>query len=733
MLLLWAIACRPPAASPGHDDPPVDTDASDSVPADSDSADSDSANSDSADSADPPFEGEAGTVLYVTQVPIAGFASGTGAFGNHLPRIDKLPRGGDLMVRYPDGTERNLTAEAGLGARDTFQGADAIAVREPCVHWSGNKALFAMVIGAPDAQYAWNTEDLWQIYEVTGLARGQTVHIRRVEHQPEDYNNVSPFYGTDDRVFFTSDRPRGGEAWLYPQLDEYESAATVVGLYALDEASASLTLVEHAPSGVFGPGIDSAGRIVYTKWDHLQRDQQGDNPTAAGTYGPLTWASEADGAPSAAWQGTEVFPEPRTTADPAYDPALSTHGFNQFMPWEINEDGTSEETLNHVGRHELGGSYSAGSFVADPNLKDSVPEADHANRTRLTANAGLFDLHEDPLRPGTFYAIYAPEFYTAGGGALYRFDAPDHGNADGLVLDALTTGGHWRDPAPMPDGTLVASYTAVADNAANLGTTEAPAWNYDYRLYAIDPAAPVAAAPLTAGTVRTLEWWSPDVRVRWSGTLWELDAVAVAPRARPARRETPLPAPEAAVFAEAGVDPDAFRAWMRDRGLALIVSRDVTQRDRADLYQPYNLRVPGGVESRGAAGTMYDAAFLQVFQADQVRGYGAAGAPAAGRRALARPMHDGGPSAAGGPEGSVAVGLDGSVAALVPAGRALTWQLTDAAGAAVVRERNWISFAPGEVRVCPACHGVNTASQTGAASPENAPEALGRLLSGWTP
>ena len=71
------------------------------------------------------------------------------------------------------------------------------------------------------------------------------------------------------------------------------------------------------------------------------------------------------------------------------------------------------------------------------------------------------------------------------------------------------------------------------------------------------------------------------------------------------------------------------------------------------------------------------------------------------------------------------------MAAFVPARRALTWQLTDPAGAGVVRERNWVSFAPGEVRVCASCHGLNTASQTGGSAPVNQPEALRDLLRYW--
>jgi hypothetical protein len=71
------------------------------------------------------------------------------------------------------------------------------------------------------------------------------------------------------------------------------------------------------------------------------------------------------------------------------------------------------------------------------------------------------------------------------------------------------------------------------------------------------------------------------------------------------------------------------------------------------------------------------------------------------------------------------------MAALVPAHRALTWQLIDPNGVGVVRERNWLSFQAGEIRVCTSCHGINTVSQTGAAPPTNAPQALRTLLQEW--
>ena len=188
-------------------------------------------------------------ILFVTQVPMAGdpFASRMSTFANHLPSMLALPRGGDLMIRYPDGTLRNLTKEAGFGMEGQ-QGANAIAVREPAVHWNGTKAIFSMVVGGPPQRYVHPTAK-WQLYEVTGLGQGQTATITKVANQPADYNNVSPIYDSQDRILFTSDRPRGGEAHLYPQLDEYESTPTITGI-SLRKMRLSMTCVARIfPSG----------------------------------------------------------------------------------------------------------------------------------------------------------------------------------------------------------------------------------------------------------------------------------------------------------------------------------------------------------------------------------------------------------------------------------------------------------------------------------------------------
>jgi hypothetical protein len=713
-------------------------------------------------------------ILFVTQTPIPyDFTAIGSVFGNHRADMQSTGRGGDLYVLYPNGSLKNLTQLAGYGIASGFQGAGSIAVREPAVHWSGTKAIFSMVIGAPTQQYAWGTY-YWQLYEVTGLGAAEPVTITKVPNQPLLANNVSPVYAPDGRILFTSDRPRDGRAHLYPQLDEYEEAPVVTGLWSLLPATGELKLLDHAPSGDFKPTVDSFGRVVFTRWDHLQRDQQadgdyydeqnGDPPT----YGTFNWSSERADAVALATRA-EQFPEPRAGRDDLLLPHEEGHSFNHFFPWMVNPDGTGLETLNHIGRHELH-TYFNRSFNNDGNLDEFICGDNSCGRFNDREILNMLEIRESAMVPGLYFAIDAPEFYTHAAGMLFSLNgAPtDHASEMGVTWIShpdtasytATPGpchsGFYRNPLPLTTasgpGTLVAVHAGEISagvpetrQAYNEGTRSAPVSRYKFRLRNL-VAAPAPCAgyqkygtTLTPGINKTLSYWDPDVLVSYTSvTMWELDPVEVRPRTPPTPPAPALETPEASVFSDEQVDVAAFRDFLASRDLALIVSRDVTTRDRADRQQPFNLRVPGGTaQTTGAGGTIYDVTHLQLFQADLIRGIGGTASPRPGRRALAQRMHDpralNPPLPPGAPAASVELGDDGSLAALVPAERALTWHLTNGAGTPVVRERYWLTFQPGEIRVCTSCHGLNTLDQSdpGSAAPQNPPEALRTLLQWW--
>jgi hypothetical protein len=108
--------------------------------------------------------------------------------------------------------------------------------------------------------------------------------------------------------------------------------------------------------------------------------------------------------------------------------------------------------------------------------------------------------------------------------------------------------------------------------------------------------------------------------------------------------------------------------------------------------------------------------------------------PRRGRRVLARALHglSGLPNLPGqSGTDKVQIAADGSVAAFVPARRALSWQLLDPQGEGVVRERYWLTFQPGEVRTCTSCHGPSSRDQLDRPAPVNPPAALASLLRAW--
>ena len=681
-------------------------------------------------------------IVFVTQPPHPrDFATVNATFGSHRATMDSIPRGGDLYVRYGDGTLKNITAAAGYGMSG-MQTTAGIAVRDPAVHWDGQKVVFSMVIGAPSKQYETGTY-YWQLYEVTGLGKDQAPIITKVPNQPSNYNNVMPVYGTDDRILFVSDRPRSGQEHIYPQRDEYESSPTNTGLWSLDPSTGDLFQLDHAPSGDFSPSIDTFGRVVFTRWDHLQRDQQ--NRCSQPSFGAFNYASEASDA-QVLDTDSEVYPEPRGTCEVPAGSTLERHSFNHFLPWQINEDGTDMETINHIGRHELV-DYIGRTFNNDPNVEEFYGQYTRVNQNSVD---NLFQLREDLRAPGTYYGISAPEFGTHASGQIVRFYAPPSLPADLVQVTYLTHpdtataddspspnhSGLSRDPVVLSDGTLVAAHTSATAQDSNIGTTQQPQSKYSYRLKTFTGGGSylLPGGPLTPGIVKSISFWSPDTLVTYSNvTLWELQPQELAARQRPARRSAALPATEKSVFDEAGVSVESFKEYLRQHSLALIVSRNVTTRDNLDHQQPLNLKVSGSeTQTVKGPGKLYEVAHLQIFQGDLIRGYSGSSSQS-GRRVLAQPLHavSGNVPNPGGPAGSVKVAADGSLAALVPARRALTYQLTDTGGVGVVRERLWLTFQPGEIRVCTSCHGVNSKDQTGNGEPLNKPAALRELLDLW--
>ena len=167
--------------------------------------------------------------------------------------------------------------------------------------------------------------------------------------------------------------------------------------------------------------LDSFGRVLFTRWDHLQRDQLLDVDVLAGgacTYCATTFASEAASAAQVA--NREVFPEPRPDrTDLLAGKPYNGHLFNHFLPWMMNQDGTDLEIINHLGRHELQ-SYLSSGRNDDPNIEEFYGQYPRTNPNSIV---NMFQLSEDPNTPGRYIGIDAPEFGSHASGQVIALRA----------------------------------------------------------------------------------------------------------------------------------------------------------------------------------------------------------------------------------------------------------------------------------------------------------------------
>src|SRR5262249_42242644 len=150
----------------------------------------------------------------------------------------------------------------------------------------------------------------------------------------------------------------------------------------------------------------------------------------------------------------------------------------------------------------------------------------------------------------------------------------------------------YRDPLPLADGSVIVVHDPT--KGADTGNGTPASSIYSFRLKTLTTAANgymTAGQTFTAGLSKSVTYWSPDASISYKGTVGELQPVELHARAVPASTAASLPSIEQSVFDAANVDVGTFQDYLNQNGLALLVGRNVTTRDEADLQQPFNLRV----------------------------------------------------------------------------------------------------------------------------------------------
>src|SRR6185369_570117 len=132
-------------------------------------------------------------------------------------------------------------------------------------------------------------------------------------------------------------------------------------------------------------------------------------------------------------------------------------------------------------------------------------------------------------------------------------------SADAQCTASMAAGdltGHFRNPVPLSDGTVVVSHTPVTTVEQN---GHDPTLLYVFRLAELVPRFPgdltktenVAGPYLTgAGLVKHVLWWDNGALREYDGPLSETDTVEVRPRPRPTARTEATAAVEAQLLVD---------------------------------------------------------------------------------------------------------------------------------------------------------------------------------------
>ncbi len=710
-------------------------------------------------------------IMFVTVVPMCeDSATQCSVLSSHLAGYNNVLLGGDLYIRYPDGTLKNLTRAAGFGS-SMLQDANAISVRQPCVHWSAKKAVFSMVCGAVLSNRD-KREFYWQLFEVTGLAKDETPVITKVQHQPIA-NNISPIYGTDDRIIFISDKPLLGDSNIAYYRDESIGMPCVSGIWSLHPQSGEIVQLTHSPSGVSNLSMDSYGRVLFSQWDFLQQDMsktnsplglriEGHDEMDGFTEFPQAFfLTKLNSDTTRVVVGGYFGDSVRITNSLTRQIATNSEGVDphlpaNFFPWEIDERGRGMQTLNHIGRHDLLDTIPAN----DSQLTNF--SARLSNRKNKNSIVNVLQLREDPRNQGCYVAVDAPNGMTHGAGQLIRLthcglnDASRDVEVQYLTPRSTRTvvpdkvsvptdhSGLYRNPLLTNDRLLIASHTL--NYKADVRTKRPSAdsrFHFRLRVLRDNGSFYEPSEYLTTGipcTISYVDAQSPynDI-IDVNQVFWEMDPVEVVAQQKPSFQNNGIADLERAVFESEGVPVDVFQNFMRKYNLALVVSRDLRQRDPADKQQPFILKTVLSDDSAQDKGSYRLITHFDVFEAAATRWYTTAGGSLLpGRRCMAAPIFS---SPYRGDKdvqahrktlpSSVRIEEDGSAALLVPAGRALSWQ-TSSSFQQVVCERFWVTLAAGEIRTCARCHGENErASILSQPMPSNEAKALRGLLHQW--
>ena len=207
------------------------------------------------------------------------------------------PAGGIFVLEEPGKSMRCRVLTEGKLSRGAYQHLD--------VSYDGRRVLFSFckLDKPPEDAYQGNPGHCYNIYEIQADGNGLKPLIVSA------HDDITPRYLPDGKIAFVSTR-RGGYSRCGPDF------APCHTLTLADADGANQRLISFHEVHEYDPAVMNDGRIVYTRWDYVDRE--------ASLYQQL-WVSRPDGTNPAIYYGNNTF-NPMATFEPRAIP-----GSNRIM------------------------------------------------------------------------------------------------------------------------------------------------------------------------------------------------------------------------------------------------------------------------------------------------------------------------------------------------------------------------------------------------------------------
>jgi hypothetical protein len=233
----------------------------------------------------------------------------------------------------------NATVQNGRYAGRKLTGGSFIS---PDLSYDGKTVLFAWKQGSTNYSASWNQDQCFHIFKInidgTGL----------VQLTDGKWNDFDPCWLPGGRIVFISERRGGfGRCHMRP--------VPTYTLFSMKDDGSDIIPLSYHETNEWHPSVDNDGKIVYSRWDYVDRDD---------CIAHHIWHCYPDGRDPRSWHGN--YPVPTTTMEGANWP----DGRN-LRPWsEVNiraVPNSSKYVATASGHH----TQSFGELILiDPSVPD---------------------------------------------------------------------------------------------------------------------------------------------------------------------------------------------------------------------------------------------------------------------------------------------------------------------------------------------------------------------------